>query len=286
MPGSAGRAGHTVYSRFCSAEPPDRNTMSALHRNPSQSASPGIRILRELLIVGIGYLIYSQVRGLAGDRVVDAYHNGYRVVQLEQDLGIFVELAMQTLILQYEVVKDAFNYIYFFGFFPLLLPTAAFLFWKRPKVYVVSRNAFLLSGFIAVIFFLVLPTAPPRLIGFGFIDTLGQSLTPTYDSMPGVNHFAAVPSMHVGWTFLTAVSIYRALSSDFRFRWLIWGLPLAMFIATVVTGNHYIVDGILGIAVAGTALYVATRFQRWSDRRAAEKALVAAEQPEEQPVAA
>lgn len=236
----------------------------------SEALSPGARILRELVILGVGYLVYSQVRGLAGDRVVDAYHNGYRVVQLEKDLGIFVELALQYLVIPHEILKDTFNYVYFFGFFPVLVPVAIFLFWRKPRVYVLARNAFLLSGGIAVIFFLLLPTAPPRLMGYGFIDTLGQSMTPTYDSIPGVNHFAAVPSMHVGWTFLMAVTLYIALQGT-RFREVVLLIPVVMFTATLVTGNHYIVDGLLGVVVASTALYVAYRIQRWDDRRRAQK---------------
>jgi len=238
----------------------------AIHTKSNSGSSPSARILREILIVGIGYLIYSQVRGLAGDRVVDAFYNGYRVIQIEQDLGIFKELALQSLILPHSLLVDIFNFIYFYGLFPVLIPTAIFLFWRRPHVYVLARNAFLLSGAIAVIFYTLLPTAPPRLIGFGFIDTLGQSMTPTYDSIPGVNHFAAVPSMHVGWNFLMAVALYIGLKGT-KYRELVLLFPIIMFISTLVTGNHYIVDGILGVIVASTALYLAYRIQRWDDNR-------------------
>ena len=238
----------------------------AIHTRFTTSTSPGVRVLREILIVGIGYLIYSQVRGLAGDRVVDAFYNGYRVIQIEQDLGIFQELALQSLILPHALLVDLFNFIYFYGLFPVLIPTAVFLFWRRPHVYGLARNAFLLSGAIAVIFYTLLPTAPPRLIGFGFIDTLGQSMTPTYDSIPGVNHFAAVPSMHVGWNFLMAVALYIGLKG-FKYREAVLLFPFVMFTSTLVTGNHYIVDGILGIIVAGAALYMAYRIQKWDERR-------------------
>src|SRR5919106_3974782 len=122
------------------------------------------------------------------------------------------------------MLVDIFNVIYFYGLFPLLLPTAVFLFWRRPAIYVLARNAFLISGGIAVIFYLSLPTAPPRLLELGFIDTLNQSFTPTYDSIPGVNQYAALPSMHVGWNFLTAVVLAMAFSS-FRLRFLVFLLP-------------------------------------------------------------
>ena len=236
------------------------NTLTATQT----SARP--TVLREILVVGIGYLIYSQVRGLAGDRVFDAFANGRTIVEMERDIGIFKELALQAWIRPHNALVDIFNVIYVYGLFPLLLPTAAWLFVKRPQVYNRARNAFLASGGIAVCFFLLLPTAPPRLMGMGFIDTLGASFTPTYDSIPGVNHFAALPSMHVGWNFLTAVALYMAFSGR-RGRELILLLPVVMFTATVVTGNHYILDGVLGLLVAMIGLGLALLIERWSEKR-------------------
>ena len=234
-----------------------------------------VRFLQEILIVGVGYLVYSQVRGLAADRVVDAFGNAYRIVELEQNLGIFEELALQALILPHDALVHAFNLIYFYGLFPFLLPTAIWLYWKRPSVYILARNAFLLSGAIAVVFYIVLPTAPPRFIGMGHIDTVvafGTSFTPTYSSIPGVNHFAALPSMHVGWNFLTAMALYLALSG-FRWRAVVLTIPAIMFTATVVTGNHYFLDGVLGMIVAGAGFGLALLMNRRSQARERRAAL-------------
>lgn len=233
---------------------------STYRQEATLKAGTGNRLLKEVLVVGLGYLVYSQVRGLAGDRVVDAFNNASHVVRLEQSLGIFEELAVQAWILQHEAVVHFFNFVYFYGLFPMILPTAAWLFWKRPHIYELARNAFLASGAIAVFFFLILPTAPPRLMDLGFIDTLGQGLTPTYNSIPGVNHYAAVPSMHVGWNFLAAFSLYLAFVG-WPWRMLLLAFPAVMFFSTVVTGNHYFVDGILGIIVALAGLRIALWLQ-------------------------
>jgi membrane-associated phospholipid phosphatase len=211
--------------------------------------------------MALGYLVYSQVRGLAGNRVQDAFINAYNLIDIERDLGIFKELTIQQWVLASDLLVDVFNLIYFYGFFPLVIPTAIFLFIKRPEVYRLARNAFLISGGIAVCFFLTLPTAPPRLVGMGFIDTLNQSLTPTYSSIPGVNHYAALPSMHVGWTFLLAVALYLAFQ-NFRLRSLFFLIPILMFSSTVATGNHYFLDGVLGLVVAVAALRVALFLQK------------------------
>lgn len=239
--------------------------------NPRLSRSWQLRFLREVLIVGFCYLVYSQVRGLAGGRVFDAFTNAYNVIEIERSLGIFKELAFQALILPHEIAVHIFNLIYFYGLFPLLLPTALFLYFRRPHVYELARNAFLASGAIAVVFYLALPTAPPRLLGIGFIDTLSAGLTPftpSYGSIPGVNPYAAVPSMHVGWNFLTALALFWGLSGA-RWRGAIFILPAAMFTATVVTGNHYFIDGVLGIIVACIGLGVALYLRRVLHKRRA-----------------
>jgi membrane-associated phospholipid phosphatase len=61
--------------------------------------------------------------------------------------------------------------------------------------------------------------------------------------------------MHVGWTFLLAVALFLAFK-DWRFRPLFFVIPLAMFSATIVTGNHYFLDGVLGLVVAVAALRI------------------------------
>lgn len=244
------------------------------------------RVLYEVLFVVVGYLIYSQVRGLAGDRVFDAFINAYNLVDIERELGIFYELTLQRWVLPNAALVDFFNMIYFWFFFPLVIPSAIWLFVKRPETYQLARNAFLISGGIAVIFFLTLPTAPPRFLGhMGFIDTLNQSFTPTYSSIPGVNHYAALPSMHVGWTFLLAVALHQAFRG-WPGREIVFVIPVLMFTSTIVTGNHYFLDGILGMAVAFIALRIAMAIQKREQRRAIAEMTVAESPPVHRPALA
>jgi hypothetical protein len=237
-------------------------------RTKTTAAAPLYRrgIAHEVLFVGLGYLVYSQVRGMAGDRVSEAYANAQRLISLEESLGIFHELTFQSWVLSSDLMVDFFNFIYFYMFFPLVIPSAIFFYLKRPNVYVVARNAFLISGGIALFFFLTLPMAPPRLIGMGFVDTLNNSLAPTYSSIPGVNEYAALPSMHVGWNFLLATALYLSFPA-FRLRFLFFLLPVAMFTATIATGNHYFLDGVLGLIVAGAALMLALSIQKTAEKR-------------------
>ena len=221
------------------------------------------RIFYEALFIVGGYIVYTFVRSMAGDRVFDAFANAYALIDIERELGIFKEVSLQRWIRLNDTLVDFFNIIYFWFFFPLLIPTAIMLYVLKPEIYRLARNAFLISGGIAAIFFVTLPTAPPRFLGhMGFIDTLNDGLAPSYSSIPWVNPYAALPSMHVGWTFLLGVALFIAFRS-WPFRPVFFVLPILMFTATVATGNHYFLDGVLGLVVAAAGLRIAFLIQRY-----------------------
>ena len=214
------------------------------------------RYVREPLVMAVAYLLYYLVRNHVAEQTVDAFTNAGQLIRLERDLGIFRELSMQAATLPYEGLTHLFNVIYFYGHFPLIIVVGAWLFWKNPPLYSLIRNAFLASGAIALVVFVLFPVAPPRLIGAGFIDTLQYTLALTYDNSPGVNEFAAVPSMHVGWNLLLALGLFLSVRNPIM-RGAALLLPPAMILSTVVTGNHYLVDAPLGIIVALFGLVIA-----------------------------
>jgi membrane-associated phospholipid phosphatase len=79
------------------------------------------------------------------------------------------------------------------------------------------------------------------------------------------NQYAAMPSMHIGWSTWCALALLPVL----RRRWtkaLAVGYPLATLFCIVVTGNHYWIDGIGGLLCLGAgylaALAVTNRTQR------------------------
>jgi hypothetical protein len=220
------------------------------------------RYVREPIVMGVAYLLYFLVRNHAAERTADAFKNAGQLIRLERDLGVFRELSLQAAALPYEGLTHLFNIIYFYGHFPLIVVVGAWLFWKHPPVYSLIRNSFLASGAIALVVFALFPVAPPRLIGAGFIDTLQYTLALSYDKSPGVNEFAAVPSMHVGWNLLLALGLFLSFRHPLM-RGAALLLPPAMILATVVTGNHYLVDAPLGIMVALFGLVIALLIRRY-----------------------
>jgi membrane-associated phospholipid phosphatase len=79
----------------------------------------------------------------------------------------------------------------------------------------------------------------------------------------GANPVAAMPSLHVAFAVLVAITIGTRLRS--RWRWLLVLYPLAMGFTLVYTGEHYVIDLVVG---AGYALAVHFLLNRWVRRRA------------------
>src|SRR3972149_12341070 len=188
----------------------------------------------EPMVMAVAYLLYYLVRNHAAERTADAFKNAGQLMRLERDIGMFRELSLQAAALPYEALMHVFNVIYFYGHFPLIIVVGAWLFWKHPHVYSLIRNSFLASGAIALVVFVLFPVAPPRLIGAGFIDTLQFTVALTYDNSPGVNEFAAVPSMHVGWNLLLALGLFLTVRTPVV-RGGAFLLPPALIVSTVLT---------------------------------------------------
>jgi hypothetical protein len=68
--------------------------------------------------------------------------------------------------------------------------------------------------------------------------------------------------MHVGWAFFLAIVVITVARSPWR--WLIVVHPVLMTLTVVVTGNHYWLDGIVGVALLGIGLVLFRRDAPWS----------------------
>ncbi len=249
---------------------------------------PGKKDAAEVILLASALPLYYLVRGLTNtDRGIDeAVQRGVDIIDLEKSIGIFWEAEMQGWILGYQWLVDFFNYFYLFGHLPVIGALAVWMyFWHRPQ-YLLMRNAFLLSGAIALIFYVNFPTAPPRLLpddlGYNFVDTVFDRYNTGRPWTPGefVNEYAAFPSMHVGWNMLAGIAIWVASRNVFV-RVFALLMPAVMTSASILTANHYIVDALagfvvmmvgLGIAVGGKSL--ATRIVSPDSKLAREKGWV------------
>jgi hypothetical protein len=225
---------------------------------------PGLKDAAEIgLIVGTLPLYYL-VRGLTNseNRIDEAINRGTDIIHLEKSLGIFWEVELQSWILSYQWLVDFLNYFYLFGHLPVIGVLAVWLyFWHKPQ-YLLMRNAFLVSGAIALIFFVNFPTAPPRLLpdqlGYGFVDTVFDQYNTGRPWTPGefVNEYAAFPSMHIGWNMLSGIAVWLATRNLFLRAFAVL-MPTVMFADIILTGNHYIIDALAGTAVMLIGLAIA-----------------------------
>ena len=218
------------------------------------------RFLREPLIVVSAYVFYYLARHMADD-ARPAFENARYLMKLESSIGIFKEMSMQSALLSYETLVHGFNIIYFYGHWPAIILFGLYLLIRKPHVYTITRNAFLLSGAIALFFFALFPVAPPRLATFGIVDTLSMTVPVDYDNSPLVNPYAALPSLHVGWCFLISLGLFIS-SKNILVRAVAVIITPAMFFATVITGNHFFIDGIFGSILAGIAFMIALWLNR------------------------
>jgi membrane-associated phospholipid phosphatase len=67
--------------------------------------------------------------------------------------------------------------------------------------------------------------------------------------------------MHVGWCLLISAGLYLS-STKLLVRGIAFVITPAMWFATVITGNHFFIDGVFGTILAGISLVIALWLQR------------------------
>jgi hypothetical protein len=197
------------------------------------------------------YAAYLALRGVAIAAPQEAAANAASLIHVERAAGVFHELAVQRWLMDVHLEGFADAY-YLLGFGPLTGSVLLYLGLRRPEAYRELRTWLLVALAIASIGYLLLPTAPPRLVPhLGITDTVGLSSHHDAGSVGGIpfDPYAAMPSMHVGWSLLVALVVFRVTRRRV-IRALFALHPLLMALTVTATGNHYFVDEIAGALVA------------------------------------
>lgn len=221
------------------------------------SGRRGLDFGRQVALVAGAALLYFLVRGQTQGNETSAVDHGFDLIVLERLVGLDVEADLQALVLSQHWAVTLVNWIYIWGHWPVIAVTLIWLYRTRRLDYLLLRNALFLSGAIGLAIFVSYPVAPPRLLPAGYVDTVTELSTSYRLLQPPslVNKYAALPSLHVGWNLLIGIAVFRTRASRLA---TVFGIvsPLAMAAAVVLTGNHYLVDALLGsiVALAGLAL--------------------------------
>ncbi|HEX5086329.1 MAG TPA: phosphatase PAP2 family protein [Nocardioides sp.] len=127
-------------------------------------------------------------------------------------------------------------------------------------------------SYLALVGYIVYPMAPPwmaardgllpplaRISSRGFHHLGIERTTMVLGALP--NQTAAMPSLHTGFTYLIAFYAISRLTA--WWRWLVLLYPAAMTFTLVYSGEHYLVDTLMGAVIALLAMLIGAWWDRW-----------------------
>jgi hypothetical protein len=270
--------------------------MTDLHAAPPAPAPPTrLRWWKEIAYGVAVYAVYWAVRnrfGSAGGDPGPAFGHAEDIIDLERWLHLYVEPHVQEwyLDLPGRGLIRAWNVYYGLAHFVVTLGALVLLF-KRDKVrYPLWRNTLAFTTCLAVVGFAAYSLMPPRLLDdpgefgacqlyapeaaaadgaragegacdeYGYVDTVeryGGWISFGNEGYKDVsNQYAAMPSMHIGWSTWVAL----VLAPLARRRWtkaLAVLYPMLTLFCIVVTANHYWIDGVGGLVCLAAGYAVA-----------------------------
>lgn len=217
-------------------------------------------LLLELLLLRVAYAAYSQVRlaatgGSVSAGRAEAEEHAWQILGLERALHLDIEHWANHAVVRTDWLRAFSDFYYESLHFVVPLAVLAVLYWRRPAEYRWARSAIGFATLLALAGFWLYPLAPPRLMPtLGFIDTVHgvQDFSqPDYGTLTDVtNQYAAMPSLHFGWSLWCGVVI-----AVLARRWWTKALgllhPLLTGSAIVVTANHWVLDAAGGAVVVG-----------------------------------
>jgi membrane-associated phospholipid phosphatase len=167
----------------------------------------------------------------------------------------------------------------------VVTPVLAAVLWVRTRrVWMRYISRVILLSFTGLATYILFPEAPPWLaakdgylqpvarlsargwqyLHAGFADRLlaaGQN--------GGANPVAAMPSLHLAFSFLAALTVYELVR--WRWRWLIWLYPTTMAWTLMYTGEHYLIDLVFGALYALGCHWVLSWAESWWHARRAQR---------------
>jgi hypothetical protein len=206
----------------------------------------------ELGLVLVLYVTYSASRMLADDSMAPAVGRAVRLQGFESAVGLDWEEALNRWFVDVHSVGLFGSYWYAAAHYLVTAVVLVWLYRRGAADYSQARRVLVLATVLALSFYLLMPTAPPRLSG-GFVDVLdlhsaqgwwgGDASAPR--GLGGLtNQVAAMPSLHAGWALWVALVLYRHARPPWRL--LGWAHAGVTAVVVVGTGNHWVLDVLAG----------------------------------------
>ena len=248
--------------------------------------------LREVVLLSALYLAYCVTRVLGAHDVGAGRQRAGDILQLEGMVHLDVESQINAAVTDMAWLAVPMDYWYAVLHYVVTPAALVWLYLTHRSGYARRRNALVISSILGLFGYLLFPTAPPRLMGDPYLDTLARyahlGWWADHASAPSglgglTNELAAMPSLHVGW----AVWVAWALQGHVRTRSgrvVLLSYPLMTTAVVVCTGNHWLLDciaGFLVVIVGIAASSVVTRAaERMSPPHVVRRASTASQQPE------
>ena len=222
-------------------------------------------VVRQVALFGAAYWAYRLVRGVVDGRAADAFQHGRELIALERTTHTFVEPAIQGWASGKAVLIDAASWVYMNSQFSITLGALVFIYLFHNRAFYFVRNMFMVAMALALIGYMVFPTAPPRFFPeWGFTDSVSNFTGVPQDSVAVnalFNPFAAVPSMHVAFALMLGWPLARLVRHRVgKVLWALW--PGVVTFVVMATGNHFLMDAVAGALVAGVSAYAAALMAR------------------------
>jgi membrane-associated phospholipid phosphatase len=235
--------------------------------------------LRQLALFAGAYYLYRIVRGAVDGRATAAYEHAREIIDLERALHLFVEPSVQAWASGRSWLIDTASWMYVNSHFTITVASLIFIYLFRNDSFYFVRNMFCIAMGLALVGYLIFPTAPPRLFPeWGFEDSVQQFTGINADTGTAsalFNPFAAVPSMHVCFALMIGLSLAR-LVQPLILKVLWSAYPLVVAFVVIATANHWWFDAVLGAMVAAVSALAAhwllarARPEAWAFSQAAE----------------
>jgi PAP2 superfamily len=204
------------------------------------------------LLIWFGFaVLYQLARGFADRNPARAFQNGQAVFNLELDLTHrLYELTFQNFVDQRHVLETAVSWTYWNSEFTVVGLAVLWVYLRRHDAFTGFRNSILLANLVGLLGYVFMPTAPPRMLGLGFVNQHRDGLVTL-----AANPYAAMPSLHAADALIVSVVLVSVCRSYWaKALWAVW--PLWVWFAVMATGNHFWLDCIAGVAVAILAMSV------------------------------
>lgn len=208
------------------------------------------------LAIWLGFALgYQVARGLADRGAAEALGNAERIMDLERSFAGLFELDVQRLASDAgQTIVHAANWTYWLSQFAVLAAALLWVYLRRNEAYIPLRNTLIVTNTIGLVGYVLLPTAPPRMFPeLGFLDTLASSESLNHGS--GVvelasNQYAAMPSLHAADALIIGVALALVIRNPLL-KAVALLFPVWVWFSLIATANHFWLDIVAGIALAG-----------------------------------